>query len=136
MELIRLFLPVIWAFTGTIIGLVLYRSSAAFFEQTKRKEGEVRRIRLVGSICIAGVVFLGLWNATPASIQKGVPDDAKLVRRVEVQAAAESLEQANAAATALIACATITPPAQCRAELQEVLTRIGDSVGRVRQLMK
>jgi len=136
MEFIRLFMPVIWALAGTIIGLALYRSSGAFFERTERKEGEVRRLRLVGSICIAAVVFLGIWEATPRELITGIPKDAKLIRIGDLRAVAEDLEQVNSAENSLRACASITPPKHCQAELDRVRIRINDSLGRVKELAK
>jgi hypothetical protein len=134
MEVVRLFLPVIWALVGTLIGLVLYRSSSAFFEQVKRKNGAVRKVRLVGSICIAAVVYLGLWRATPTSLQTGVPDDSKLVPKQELRAAVEALEQAVAAVSSVEGCAAAAAASKCQSELATLRARTGDSLARARKL--
>jgi hypothetical protein len=133
-ESIRLFVPVVWALTSIILGLILYRSSSALFEQTQREEGSVRRVRLVGSICIAALVYLGLWKATPSALQIGIPEDAISIRKVDIQGAIEALEEANASVSSLDACVAISSPTQCRSELDGLHTRMHDTLSRFRRL--
>lgn len=64
---IAILLPIAWAIIATIIALILYRTSDALFEQSFPGEGERRRVKLVGSIAIAAVVFLGLARFTDLS---------------------------------------------------------------------
>ena len=73
---IYLLLPIVWAIVATVVGLILYKTSRAFIQDTSveatgrpSKEAEFksekrRRIRLTGSIAIATVTFAGLWYAT------------------------------------------------------------------------
>jgi hypothetical protein len=126
-ELIRLLLPVIWAIVSTAIGLILYRTSSAFFEDTQQTQGSKRKIRIVGSICIAALAYIGLWRATPTSLQVGVPLDSQLVRQVDIHAAGESIQEAAAAVTRLEGCATIAPPVQCRREIDLVSDRVAQA---------
>jgi hypothetical protein len=123
-ELLRALLPVLWAVVSTFIGLVLYRSSAAFFEQTRQKPGSTRKIRLVGSICIAAIAFYGLRESTPTALLTGVPKDSQLIRSSDLQGIVEAAEQADSALLKLTACANITQPSQCQAELSAVRDRI------------
>jgi hypothetical protein len=127
-------LPVIWATAATVIALVLYRSSAAFFEHTRRKEGETRRIRLVGSVCIATIAFIGFWKATPSSLQTGLPDDARAVRLVDIHNVTEALEQTNAALDSLFGCSALTPLSQCKSELEILRSRMADALGQLRRM--
>jgi hypothetical protein len=133
-DLLRVFLPVIWAFASTLMGLVLYRSSAALFEQTKKKDGEVRRIRLVGSIVIAAVIYLGLWKATPVDTLMIVPSGSKMLRASDLHDMVEQLREADAAFSSLEACMAITPPSQCRAEVDILRGRVTAGRSRARKL--
>jgi hypothetical protein len=101
----------------TVIGLVLYKSSGALFEQRTHKEGGVRRIWLVGSVCIAALAFFGLRQSTPAELLTGVPSSSKVVSITELRAAREALEQANAAIVRLKACVSVTPASNCTGEI-------------------
>jgi len=134
MELLRLFVPVVWALTGTILGFIFYRSSSVFFEQTQREVWSVRRVRLVGSICITALVYLGFWTAAPGALQIGISEDAIWIRKVEIQRAIEALEEANASVSSLNACVAISSPTQCRSELDSVRTRIRDALSRFQRL--
>ena len=66
-DLFTLFLPIFWAIVSTMIGLVLYKSSSALFEQTQGNDTDKKRIRLAGSVTIAALAFYGMKTATPSS---------------------------------------------------------------------
>jgi hypothetical protein len=134
MDLIRLFLPVIWALVAAAIGRLLYATSSAFFEQMKRTQEEKKRLRLVGSVCIAAIVYLGLWQATPATLRVGVPADSVTVRRSDLHAATEELEQTKSAASELLACAALAPSSQCKNEIRAVQEKIDSSMNRIKAL--
>jgi len=67
-------LPVLWIMAATVVALLLYRTSRALVEHSSTGPGGTRRVRLVGSIAIAVVVFLLLWKVTPSL----VPDPATI----------------------------------------------------------
>ena len=136
MDLVRATIPVVWALVGTLIGLVLYKSSSAFFEQTQKSEGSTRRIRLVGSVVIAALVFLGLRQSTPTPLLTGVPGNSKLVRSAEILGLSEVADQADAAMLSLTGCASISRPDQCRVEMDVVKDRIGQIRARIREISK
>jgi len=60
------FLPILWIAAATVVALLLYRTSKAFVEHRTTSGPETRRVRLVGSIAIALVVFVVLWRASPS----------------------------------------------------------------------
>lgn len=62
-DVLTLFMPVIWALVGTAIGLLLYKTSSAFY---KRKG-----LRLTGSVVIAALAFYGMLRATPSRRLEG-----------------------------------------------------------------
>lgn len=64
-DYVVLLLPVAWALVATLIGIVLYRSSDAFFEQFSASKGQKRTLRLTGSIVIAALAFYGMKISTP-----------------------------------------------------------------------
>jgi hypothetical protein len=134
MQSIHLFLPVVWAITSTILGLIVYRGSSVLFEKTQRDEWPIRRVRLVGSICIAALAYLGFCEATPSALQIGISEDAMSIRKVDIQAVIEALEQANASVSSLDACVAISSSTQCQSELNSVRTRIRESLSRLRRL--
>jgi hypothetical protein len=51
---------------GTLIGLLLYRTSSAFFSETAKTKSGVRAIRLTGSVVIAALAFYGMKISTPS----------------------------------------------------------------------
>ena len=62
-------LPVLWIVAATVVALLLYRTSRALVEHSSTGPGGTRRVRLVGSIAIAVVIFVLLWKATPPLVQ-------------------------------------------------------------------
>lgn len=121
LSLMQYFLPILWTIVSTIVSLILYKSSSAFFESKRSREGETRRIRLVGSIVIAALVFLALWRATPAV--KPTPLEAFRPRIEEVGERAENVRQRL---NLLKACAAMTAVSQCARELDALDTAVAD----------
>lgn len=135
-ELIRLLLPVIWAVVSTLIGLILYKTSSAFFEESHQREGFKRKIRLMGSVVIAALTYLALWQSTPSSLQLGVPDDSITVRSTDIAAASEDVKEAAAAIIHLVGCTEITSAAQCVREIELVSDRISEADRKLDSLLK
>src|SRR4051794_14213358 len=69
-----MFLPVMWAIVATAIGVILYKSSDAFFEQVNTGKGTKRQLKLAGSITIAAVAFYGMYYVTPRAALEPRPD--------------------------------------------------------------
>lgn len=72
--------PVLWIAAATVVALLLYRTSRAFVQHGSAGESGTKRVRLVGSIAIAVVVFVLLWEATPS-----LTPDAASVRLMPAQ---------------------------------------------------
>jgi hypothetical protein len=108
-------LPVIWALTSTLVALLLYRSSKAFFSQTESVQGRTRRVRLVGSIVIAAVVFLGLRSASPS---RDVSPDDTVLHRAEFNALMGALADLRSASDALEVCLNMTAVSECREQVE------------------
>ena len=86
MSYITLMLPVIWAVVATGIGLLLYKSSRAVFEDSAQRQGlRNRRIRLTGSIVIAAIAFLGMERSTPRERLYELPVGSLIVQRSAIQ---------------------------------------------------
>lgn len=62
---IILLLPVTWAAIAAVIGLMLYKSSEAIFENLQVKSGQKKTFRVAGSALIAGLAFYLIREATP-----------------------------------------------------------------------
>ena len=113
---LRTLLPVIWLLVSTLIALLLYRSSSALFEEERASQGGVRRVRLVGSVTIAALAFLGVWRATPTSILTGQDDDHVGVATTQLVASHRAAAALDDAVNKIAACVTNAPIAQCPAE--------------------
>jgi len=64
-EYVVLMLPVVWALVATFIGIILYRSSEAFFESVSGSRNKKKTLRLTGSVVIAVLAFYGIKSSTP-----------------------------------------------------------------------
>lgn len=60
--------PLLWIAAATIVALLLYKTSEALVEHRSGAEGDKKRVRLVGSVAIAVVIFFLLWKATPSLV--------------------------------------------------------------------
>lgn len=113
---LRYLLPIFWIVIATIVALLLYRTSTAVVEQVVHEEKARKRVRLVGSVAIAVVVFVLLWRTTP-SLNVGPQD------RILVAADVRRLESAkhdyDLALSRLDACSRITVVAQCASQLAD-----------------
>lgn len=106
-------LPIIWAVVSTVIALILYKSSDALFEQRFPVKSERRRVKLVGSIVIAAIVFLGLAKFTDLS---PFSDISKNQRRVLVSTLGEhrhNLVVLRNAYEEMNGCVSVTTADQC-----------------------
>jgi HAMP domain-containing protein len=83
MRILLLLMPVIWALVATGIGLLLYKSSSALFEQEIRNTTKTRRLRATGSVAIAAAAFLGMWRATPTDTYQTLEEVGRLAGEVE-----------------------------------------------------
>ena len=66
MQTLLVLLPIVWALVATGIALLLYKTSATFFESKEVNATRTKRIRATGSVVIAGAAFFGMWVATPS----------------------------------------------------------------------
>src|SRR5664279_2871828 len=113
----RFVIPVIWAFVSAGLALLLYRTSSGLFEQQIKDEKQGRRIRLVGSIVLAGAIFGALKWATPDSLVTGQPSGSVLLSKKSLSSSRGALQETRNALDKLKACASISPPQECRAEM-------------------
>jgi hypothetical protein len=120
MEAITLFLPVIWAIVATALGIILYRTSAALFEDQRRSRTQTRTLRLTGSVVIAGIAFLGIRGATPAD-RLAMP---RAALRAELDEIDRSILEAQAALTN-------EDPSGCKI----ALLRLSQTAARLRQTL-
>ncbi len=114
---LRYVLPIFWIVIATIVALLLYRTSSAVVENVVHEEKAQKRVRLVGSVAIAVVVFVLLWRATPSV--NVAPDD-RIVEAAELRRLASAKQEYDLALNRLDACSRITVVAQCGAELTEM----------------
>jgi hypothetical protein len=115
------FLPIIWVVVSTAVGLILYKTSKAFFEHgSQRADGQVRRVRLVGSVVIAGATLLALWKVTPNEALSDLSDPRARIPREFVAELREASRGLDLAMGQLEACAAVTVAGQCEAELSAV----------------
>ncbi len=117
---ITLILPIVWSIVATCIGAVLYKTSAALFEDTSRARGRTRSLRLTGSVVIAALAFVGMRSATPV--------DRLELPRAALKSDFDELDRATLEAQAAIVNGdTITSKA--------ALLRVAHLSGRLRQAL-
>jgi ABC-type transport system involved in cytochrome c biogenesis permease subunit len=116
----KLLIPVFWIVVATAVALILNKTTAAYFEQ--KQSG--RQIRLYGSVVIAGVVFFGLWWATPRDLVSVLPKGTIAVKEGELRNALAYVAKVKGALVNVSACASIAPPSECRLELELLGTEV------------
>jgi hypothetical protein len=131
MEVFILLLPVLWASLATIIGLVLYKSSEALFEQENVKDSSTRRIRLVGSVVIAGAAFGAMYWATPRSSLELKQKDAKCASSSRVDRLTQDWTDLRQKVLDLQACLASQEIQTCQAKSQDLqanVTRVENAI--------
>lgn len=126
-------IPVVWAIVSSVLALFLYRTSSAFFEQETANTAGVQRIRLVGSIVIAGAIFGALRWATPPILVTGLSDDSVIVSKAALTATSSTIQDAKNVLDKLTTCSDIArpqkSPKECEADIKE-LQRLIETLGR------
>jgi hypothetical protein len=117
-------LPIAWAIISTVIALLLYRTSDAFFEQQVPDEKGRRRIKLVGSIVIAGVVFLGLAKFTDMSQFSEIAANQQRVSRAALIEHRQAMTSLRNTYEELRGCIAIARKDQCDNEMEKLAARI------------
>ena len=120
-------LPIIWAVVATLVALALYKTSKAFFEGRSANDGgQVRRIRLVGSVVIAAVTFGALWRVTPVQDIRNLDPTSRVEREylAELEEAARALRIEK---DRLEACRSMTELSQCASQV-DAMGRLVDRV--------
>ena len=64
MDSYAVLLPLAWLAAATGAALLLYRSSSALFDGDSIGPVKAKRIRLTGSVVIAALAYIGMWQAT------------------------------------------------------------------------
>lgn len=77
MEMLRIFLPVIWVIVAVPIGVFLYRNSTAKLE--------TKRLMVTGAGLISMLAFLGMYLATPRSFSECTTPGNSVVRAADLQ---------------------------------------------------
>ncbi|TAT71063.1 hypothetical protein [Rhizobium ruizarguesonis] len=132
MEAWRVLIPVAWIVVSTIVGLVLYRSSKAFF--TQKDPQNSRQIRLTGSVVIAALAFIALWKTTPNEMLVGMSEGKRLIAQDEISRAIRSTEQVVATFDRLVVCRKLSDLNQCDIDLERVKNALTVSVSDIHAL--
>lgn len=120
---IPLILPIVWAIVATIVALTLYRTSQAVFEQEDIRETSRRKLRLVGSVVIAALVFWGLAHYTPMENYSKLDKGQVRIDRALLLAHQIRVRDLNVSNEDLFGCASITAVRECSSHLDELRTR-------------
>ena len=119
MEYIILLLPVIWATTATIIGLLLYKSSKAFFSNELKNGATSKRIRLVGSVVIAAAAFLGMKISTPSASLDLQDEDEIQLNKSEMNQLVKNFKKLDRALMEGMGCYSAIDSSYCLLKLEE-----------------
>ncbi|BCG65195.1 MAG: hypothetical protein methR_P3020 [Methyloprofundus sp.] len=126
-DYVILFLPVAWALIATLIGIVLYKSSDAFFEQTSGQKNQKRTLRLTGSVVIAALAFYGIKNATPDQNLLATAPGMLQVSIAELQSIESKLEENINDLLILESCLELDQTGNCRDQLVRLQSRFRDA---------
>lgn len=121
---IPIILPLVWVVVSTVIALILYRTSEAFFEQKVSGRHGAKRIRLVGSVVIAAVVFLGLARFTPVGRFDEKVSNESRVSTAALDDQEEAIVGVRQAFEETKACSALASMSECQARITELESRI------------
>jgi hypothetical protein len=119
-EYLVILLPVVWLLGATIVGLILYKSSEAFFEKRGQSANHQKRIRIAGSALIAAIAFLGLRESTPVDTLRVNTPGTSLVRDADLMALVRTLQRIEDQLVVLRSCIAIDQRGTCGDQLTEV----------------
>lgn len=129
-DLVPLLAPLVWAIVSTVIALLLYKTSEGIFTHGGGEGDTKNRLRLTGSVVIAGCVFFALWKTTnPAVMQTGSEKSQGAQARTFQQIANEATE-AQLALGELQACIQQVEQPECDGRISGVSSRI-DEIARL-----
>jgi hypothetical protein len=120
LDTLTLLLPIAWAITATLIGLLLYKSSTAFFDQSTNANQQTKRIRLTGSVVIAALAFYGLKLTTPAERLLGSRKDMVTVDINALERVKDSSRTLDRAVLEVQGCVATTLDSTCERKITEL----------------
>jgi hypothetical protein len=120
MEYIKLMLPMVWVAVSTGVGLILYRTSGAWFNSLHASEKSKKNLKLTGSIVIAGVTFFAIYYVTPSDALVAKPAGMEYVSVVELQRLEDRVHKVQDDQLALSACLSANLPKDCSSQMQDV----------------
>lgn len=111
MHMFLLLLPIAWVVVASAVGVFLYRSSQAVFEEWSRQQSSTgaqggRRIRFVGSVVIAGAAFFALRHATPDQLLHVLPEGQVAVNARDLETLTNEAREIDRVALEVLACGT------------------------------
>ena len=135
-EYVVLLLPVAWALVSAIIGVLLYKSSDALFEQITASRGQKRTFRLTGSIVIAAVAFYGIKSSTPS--QNLLTNDPGMIQvsATELRALQNRLSENKNDLIILESCLELDQSGSCRDQLTRLQSRIEEQEKSFKSIVK
>ncbi len=126
-EYIFIIAPIVWACVSTILSLVLYKTSESFFEEERKTDGAIRRIRLVGSTVIAALIFLGLAKYTSMEAMRGIASGLVRIPSHQISQIQDSVTNLVDSKQKLAMCVELSALNECQLEIKSVYMEI-DSV--------
>jgi hypothetical protein len=125
LEYIKLFLPIGWVVVSSVVGVLLYRTSDAFFDSLSKDDTSRKRLKLTGSIVIAAVTFFGIYYVTPRGALDPMPSGMQYVSTVALQRFTDNVGAVQDKMLSLSGCLSISPPKDCAGQLQDVQSSVG-----------
>ena len=136
MNYITLLLPIIWAVISAIIALLLYKTSDAFFDSTKLKGDKRYKIRVVGSILIAGAVFYALKVSTPEARLEAIDPEIRLVEKLTLKQLDNEIYGIDRISLELSGCIAVNDSIQCKKRIEELRIKISVIKKKIKTLIK
>ena len=123
-----LMMPVLWVVVATIVGLILYKTSSAFFAESKKSKQSTRNLRLTGSVVIAAGAFLLMKFATPDDLRTMVPKGSILVNQASIDMIAKRTTDLENGLVRVGGCTAIEQPASTCARDVEMAKDLATSL--------
>lgn len=132
-DFVPLLAPLVWAGVSVCVALLLYKTSRGLFERNGSDTGSKIRLRLTGSIVIAGCVFFALWKVTPEAALDTEHQRDHQERGRKLAEIANMVTDARVNSAELQTCIGRMAPTDCQ-QIAEVLDRQIRQIGDVAKL--
>lgn len=129
-DYLPILVPLLWVAVAVIAAMVLYRTSDSLFERSNISGTSKVRLKLTGSVVIAGCVYLLLWKTTGPTALETANDAANRTQARQLSEIAALSVEHGTDLLDLRRCIEVDVSAECN----DTLDRLERSAGRIAKL--